>query len=168
MGEPDDRVHRRSDFVAHVREEHGFHLGGFLGLVFGADEFLRLFLELARLRPRLAKQLLRAQIALQNVEAHGHHRQQFVDERLFKAAERAEGGHFEHAEHRVLRRHRERHCLNRGGLTKTRGNAEVIGRQIRDCDDPSLARTLANQPLTDSDRAGRARAVGKAVGGDAV
>ncbi len=33
--EADDGVHRRADLVAHVGEEHGLHLGGFLSLGFG-------------------------------------------------------------------------------------------------------------------------------------
>ena len=38
--EADDGVHRRADLVAHVREEHGLHLRGFLGLLLGGDQFL--------------------------------------------------------------------------------------------------------------------------------
>jgi hypothetical protein len=40
--EADDRVHRRADFVAHVREEHGFRLGGFLGFLLGGSQLLLL------------------------------------------------------------------------------------------------------------------------------
>ena len=36
----DDGVHRRADFVAHVRQEHGLHLRGFLGLGFCLAQFL--------------------------------------------------------------------------------------------------------------------------------
>ncbi len=42
MRQADDGVHRRADFVAHVREEHGLHLRGFLGLLFGHENFLLL------------------------------------------------------------------------------------------------------------------------------
>ena len=38
--EADDGVHRRADFVAHVRQEHGLHLRGFLGLLLGREDFL--------------------------------------------------------------------------------------------------------------------------------
>ena len=139
MREADDGVHRRADLVAHVREEHGFHLGGFLGLPLGADQFLRLFLELARLSLRLAEQLLRAQVALQDFQAHRHDRQQFVEQRLLLRVERAEGRHFEHAEQRVLGQRRQRHRLERRGLAEAGGDAEVIRRKIRERDDLSLA-----------------------------
>ena len=165
MREADDRVHRRADLVAHVREEHGFHLGGFLGLLLGADQFFRLFLELARLCLRLAEQLLRAKVALQDFQAHGHDRQQFVEQGLLLRVERAEGRHFEHAEQRVLGQHRQRHGLERRGLAQTRGDAEVLRREIRERDGLSLVRTLANQPFTEPDRAGGVRGVGQTVRG---
>ena len=41
VGQTDDRIHRRADFVAHVRQEHGFHLRGFLGFGFGLTQFFR-------------------------------------------------------------------------------------------------------------------------------
>ena len=82
--------------------------------------------------------------------------------------ERAEGRHFEHAEQRVLGHHRQRHRLDRRGLAETRGDAEVIRREIRERDDLALARTLANQPLTEPDRAGGVGGVGEAVRGHAV
>ena len=50
-----------------------------------ATSSVRLFLELARLFLRLAEQLLRAQVALQDVQAHRDHRQQFVEQRLSPA-----------------------------------------------------------------------------------
>ena len=45
-----------------------------------------LFLELARLFLRLAEQLLGAKVALQDFQAHRHHRQQFVEQRLLLRA----------------------------------------------------------------------------------
>ena len=46
MRHPDNRVHGRPDFVAHVREEHRLGLGCLLGLRFG---HLKLFLGLPAL-----------------------------------------------------------------------------------------------------------------------
>ncbi len=45
-----------------------------------ADQFFRLLLELARLRLRLAEQFLRAEVSLQDLQAHGDHRQQLVEQ----------------------------------------------------------------------------------------
>ncbi len=39
VGEADDGVHRRADLVAHVGQEHGLHLRGFLGLGLRLTEF---------------------------------------------------------------------------------------------------------------------------------
>ena len=132
MRQADDRVHRRADLVAHVREEHGLHLGGFLGLELGADELGRLFFQLVRLLPGLAEQLLGAKVSLQDVQAHGHHRQQFVEQGLLMRVEGAEGRHFENAEHGVLGHRRQRRGLERRRLAQTGGDAEVAWRKIRE------------------------------------
>ncbi len=39
VGQADDGVHRRADLVAHVREEHGLHLGGSFRRFFGSEQF---------------------------------------------------------------------------------------------------------------------------------
>ncbi len=51
MRQPDDRVHRRADLVAHVGEEHRLHLGRFLGFLFGFGQMHAL---LRRPAPRRA------------------------------------------------------------------------------------------------------------------
>ena len=109
--EADDGVHRRANLVAHVREEIRLRLGGVLGLLLGRepaplleDQFFRLreqfllrlrelfglLFKLARLFLGLLQQLLRAQVALEHVHAHGDDRQQFLQQRLLIGTERTE------------------------------------------------------------------------------
>ena len=66
-------------------------------------QLLGLLLELAGLFLGLGEQFLRAEVALQDLQAHRHHRQQFLEQRLLPRVERAEGGDLQHAQQRVLR-----------------------------------------------------------------
>ena len=66
-----------------------------------AEELLG-FEQLLALCLRLPEQLLRAQVALQDLEAHRHQRHQFGEQRLLPGVERAERRQFDDAQQRVL------------------------------------------------------------------
>ena len=142
MRQADDGVHRRADLVAHVGEEHRLHLGGFFGLALGADQFLRLRLELTRLLLRLPEQLLGPKVALQDLQAHADHRQQLVEQSLLPRGERPERRHFEHAEQRVPGHRRHGRRLHRRRLAETGGDAQVVGREIRERERSPFLRAL--------------------------
>ena len=103
MGETDDGVHRGADLVAHICEEIRLRTGRVLRGVLGdlqlpllPDQGLLLReqchlglrklgglnFELAGLLLSLHEQFGGAQIAGKNLHAHGHHRQQFLEQRL--------------------------------------------------------------------------------------
>ena len=108
--------------LEHVAEE----LLRDLQLLLRAPEALLLRLQLLGLVPRLQEQLLRAQVALEHLQAQRRARKQLLDERLLPRAERAEGGDLEHGEERVARSERPGHRLRRRGPAQTRSDAQVV------------------------------------------
>ena len=122
-----------------------------------ACQLLGLFGKLIRLRLRLTEQLLRAQVALKDLQAHGGHRQHFSEQRLLSLAERAQRGDFQHTEQRVLGQHREGSRLHRRRVSDTRGDVEIVRGQVRQRDDCESSRTFTYQSLTDLDRCRRTR-----------
>ena len=167
MRQADDGVHRRADLVAHVREEHRLHLGGFFCLALGADELRRLGLELTRLLPGLPEQLLGPKVALQDLQAHGDDGQQFVEQGLLPRRERPEGCHFEDAEQRIggYRRHGRR--LHGRRLAETGGNAQVVRREIRQRERSPFLRALTHEARAEPDDRRDVGHIRHAVGRDA-
>ncbi len=168
MREANDGVHRRADLVTHVCEEHGLHLRGTLGLLFGHgqllllhDQFLllgeqfllglrqliRLFLELAGLLLGLAEQFLRAKIARENLHAHRDHGQQLFEQCLLVVIEGAERSDFEHSQQRVLGHHRPGGRLVWSGLAKAPEDFQIARRKMHQGDRLALAGALAEQTL---------------------
>ena len=168
MREADDRVHRRADLMGHVREEHRLHLGGFFRLLLRAFQLPGLGRELIGLRLRLTEQLLRVQVALEDLQAHGDHREHLSDQRLLSLAERAKRGDFEHTEQRVVGHHREGGRLHRRRVSDTRADLEIVGRKVRQRDDREASGTFTNQSLTDLERSRRTGGLDQAVRGHAL
>ena len=131
------------------------------------DELRRLGLELARLLLRLPEQLLGAEVALQDLQAHRDDGQQFVEQRLLPRGERPEGCHFEDAEQRVGGHRRHGRRLHRRRLAETGGNAQVVGREIRQRERSPFARALTDEALAERDDRRDAGNIRQAVGGDA-
>ena len=78
VGEADDGVHRRADLVAHVREEHGLHLRGLLGLLGGFSQLFGLCGEPAGLFLGLIEQFLGAEVPLEDFQAHHRDLEDFL------------------------------------------------------------------------------------------
>ncbi len=96
VGQADDGVHRRADFVAHVGEEHRLHFSRFLRLFGGLSQFFGLCGELAGLFLGLIEQFLRAQIPLEDFQTHHRHFQDFVQQGFFTLGESSKRGELEH------------------------------------------------------------------------
>ena len=75
--------------MAHVGKEHRLRRGGFFGLLPRGRELDLLLLELPCLLLCLAEELLRSEVAAQNLEAHPDDRQQLVEQGLLVLGERA-------------------------------------------------------------------------------
>jgi len=111
-----------------------------------AEEALGL-LELLALSLRLAQQLLRAQVAPQDLEAHGRQRHHLREQRVLPRIERAEGRQFDDAHQRVLRQQRRGNDARRRRGTESRRDAQVLGGHAGQRNRRAIACALANQPL---------------------
>lgn len=88
-------------------------------------QLLGLLLELARLFLSLTEQLLRPQVALQDFEAQGDHRQEFVQESLLARPDAAEPGGLPDAEQRALGKERDGGGMRRGSRAQAGRDAQV-------------------------------------------
>ena len=155
--EADDRVHRSPDLVAHVGEEHGLQLRGFLGLLPRSRELDLLRFELPCLFLGLAEELLRPEVAGQDLEAHPDDRQQLVEERLLVSGERSKRRELEDREELVLGRHRPGGRLGRSRLADARHDAQSVRGDAREARRLALPRALTRERFSRSQPFGSPR-----------
>ena len=78
-------------------------------------QLVGLLCERAGLFLRLTEQLVRAQVPLQDFQAHRHQRHQFGEQRVLTGVERMKRGCFDDAQQGVLGQERRRQDLHRRG-----------------------------------------------------
>ncbi len=152
--------------MAHVREEHGLHLGRLFSLASGSVELPGLGFELTRLFLRLSEQFSRPKVSLKNLQAHRDDGQQLVEQCPVSRGELLERCDFEHTEQRVLGQRRQSRHVRGLPLAEARGDAQVAWREVRQSQGAPLLCALADQTLADLDDARSLGHICHAVCGD--
>src|SRR5262249_41495363 len=113
----------------------------------GFRQLVGLLFELPGLFLSLTEQLLRFQIALENLEAHRCDRQKLLEQSLLARVEGVEGSNLQNAQQRLFRQQRQCDSLNRGSSTESGCNPKVVWRQTGQRNLPTLLRALSDQSL---------------------
>ncbi len=188
MRQADDGVHRGTDFMAHVGQEHALGLGRRLGLFpgalhlggFGADfgvglkqrfllleqfllgdfQFLGLLPQDFGLTLGFLQQLAGALVALKDFEIHGQRSQEAVDQFAFPRVEGRQTGQFDDRQQAPVRGQdwRGQHGAGRR-LAQTGTDTNIVGRDVPNLDGCLFQPALAHQPLAQSEYRGYALAL---------
>ena len=110
-------------------------------------------LELLRLGERLLKQLIGHRRRRDRVEHQPDALGQLIKQRLVRRAERRKRCQLKHRAHRSLEEDRQHDDVQRRRLAQTRVDLDVIRRHLREQDPLLLKRTLADEPLSEPERA---------------